>query len=141
MFGAVTARLCCSRAECPVALRRIRAILRPLCATIIAHRGPFLRQEPQICGIVYRVILLSTSLRSKQAETTKKLPQAGNRIFSRLGSFLFHTEPDEYEWSPPEAWQGIVARATTVLLGCATLWRSCDPRCPAFISGYPSRNS
>ncbi|SDN78570.1 poly-gamma-glutamate synthesis protein (capsule biosynthesis protein) [Ensifer sp. YR511] len=30
-------------------------------------------------------------------------------IFYGLGNFLFHTEPDESEWSPPEVWQSVVA--------------------------------
>lgn len=33
----------------------------------------------------------------------------GSPIFYGLGNFLFHTDPDEHEWSPPEVRQSIVA--------------------------------
>lgn len=33
----------------------------------------------------------------------------GAPIFYGLGNFIFHTDPDENEWSPPEVWQSIVA--------------------------------
>lgn len=33
----------------------------------------------------------------------------GSPIFYGLGNFLFHTDPDEHEWSPPEVWQSVVA--------------------------------
>jgi nitronate monooxygenase len=102
MFGAVTARLCCSRAECPVALRRIRAILRPLRATIIAHRGPFLREEPQICGIVYRVILLSTSLRAPKL--VDRLKGAGGLIFASA------TTVAEAQWLEARGADAVIAQ-------------------------------
>lgn len=33
----------------------------------------------------------------------------GSAIFYGLGNFLFHTDPGENEWSPPEVWQSVVA--------------------------------